>query len=122
MKDSPRNQFEFEARFASVAADETCGGEAEEGAGAAGRDQSAREWLLDRAHPHAHGGGRVATRLLRFVRETVEPGTTVNADGWPCYSLLVGQGCPHDVIVLHDPRLAGKLLPPVDRIASLFNR
>ena len=60
--------------------------------------------------------------LPGFVREAVEPGTTVHADGWPGYSQPKGLGYPHEVAVLRDAQLEGQLLPPVHRIASLFKR
>ena len=63
-----------------------------------------------------------AASLLGFVREAVEPGTTVHTDGWPSYSPLESLGYPHEVTVLRDPTVAGQLLPQVHRIASLFKR
>ena len=63
-----------------------------------------------------------ARSLLDFVREAVEPGTTVHTDGWSSYSQLEDLGYPHEVTVLRDPRLATQLLPHVHRIASWFKR
>lgn len=63
-----------------------------------------------------------ARSLLGFVREAVEPGTTVHTDGWPSYVPPEELGYRHEVTVLRDPKLAGQLLPHVHRIAALFKR
>ena len=63
-----------------------------------------------------------AQSLLEFVREAVEPGSTVYTDGWPGYAQLEGLGYRHEVTVLGNPKVAGQLLPHVQRVASLFKR
>lgn len=114
-----------------VEVDETYVGGAEEGV--RGR-QSVTKTLVAiavEAPEDGSGIGRIRMRvvadasarsLLGFVREAVEPGTTVHTDGSPSYVTLEELGYPHEVTVLRDPKLAAQLLPHVHRIASLLKR
>jgi len=63
------------------------------------------------------------TSLLPFVREVVEPGSTVLTDGWGGYNRLPEQGYLHRATVVStswDP--ADPSMPGVHRIASLLKR
>ena len=61
--------------------------------------------------------------LLAFLRDTVEPGSTVITDGYVGYKNVAGAGYHH---VPHNISAAGvqahTLLPAVHRVASLFKR
>ena len=114
-----------------VEVDETYVGGAEEGVRGRQTVTKALVAIALEAPEDGSGIGRIRMRvvadasaasLLGFVREAVEPGTTVHTDGWPSYSPLEGLGYAHEVTVLRDPKLAGQLLPHVHRIASLFKR
>ncbi|MCY4535761.1 MAG: IS1595 family transposase [Bryobacterales bacterium] len=116
---------------ARVEVDETYVGGAEEGVRGRQTVTKALVAIAVEAPEDGPGIGRIRMRvvadasaasLLGFVREAVEPGTTVHTDGWPSYSPLEGLGYPHEVSVLRDPKLAWQLLPHVHRIASLFKR
>jgi len=114
-----------------VEVDETYVGGAEEGVRGRQTVTKALVAIAVEAPEDGSGIGRIRMRvvadasarsLLGFVREAVEPGTTVHTDGWPSYVSLEELGYPHEVTVLRDPKLAGQLLPHVHRIASLFKR
>ena len=114
-----------------VEVDETYVGGAEEGVRGRQTVTKALVAIALEAPEDGSGIGRIRMRvvadasaasLLGFVREAVEPGTTVHTDGWPSYSPLEGLGYAHEVTVLRDPKLAGQLLPHVHQIASLFKR
>jgi hypothetical protein len=60
---------------------------------------------------------------MAFVKEHVEPGSTVITDGWPPYRNVVKLGYPH---VPHDISKSGKqaheLLPACHRVSALLKR
>ena len=114
-----------------VEVDETYVGGAEEGVRSRQTVTKALVAIAVETPEDGAGIGRIRTRvvadalaasLLGFVREAVEPGSTVHADGWPSYAPLQELGYAHEGTVLRDPRLAGQLLPHVHRIAALFKR
>ena len=71
-----------------------------------------------RVIPDASGGS-----LHGFVKDSVEPGSTVHTDGWPGYSGLGKEGYDHEVTRLRgNLKNAGKLLPRVHRVISLLKR
>ncbi|MGH8524989.1 MAG: IS1595 family transposase [Gammaproteobacteria bacterium] len=64
-----------------------------------------------------------AQSLLPFVKEAVEPGSTVVTDGWEGYHGLEGRGYLHEVKVIRGSgKTASALLPRVHRVASLLKR
>ena len=114
-----------------VEVDETYVGGAEEGVRGRQTVTKTLVAIAVEAPEDGSGIGRIRMRvvadasarsLLGFVREAVEPGTTVHTDGWPSYVSLEELGYLHEVTVLRDPKLARQLLPHVHRIASLFKR
>jgi len=64
-----------------------------------------------------------AESLHPFVKDCIEPGSTVHTDGWKGYHGLDRLGYDHEVTVLRG-RLkdAGKLLPRVHLVVSLLKR
>jgi len=63
------------------------------------------------------------TSLAGFVRETVEPGSTVHTDGWPAYNGLSAMGYGHEVTVLDGAgEAASELLPRVHHVVSHLKR
>lgn len=65
-----------------------------------------------------------ASRSLKaFVREVIEPGSTVITDGWEGYDGLTGLGYRHRPRVIRGSgKTASRLLPRVHRVASLLKR
>lgn len=62
-------------------------------------------------------------QLLPFIRESIEPGSTVHTDGWRGYISVSAAGYRHQVTRLRrTDQLAHELLPRVHRIASLLKR
>lgn len=57
-----------------------------------------------------------ADSLQGFVKDCIEPGSTVHTDGWVGYSRLQKVGYDHEITRRGgDPRLAAKLLPRADQ-------
>jgi len=63
-----------------------------------------------------------AASLEAFVKETVEPGSTIHTDGWEGYDGLVKAGYRHRVTVLRDRPTTPDLLPRVHRVVGLLKR
>jgi transposase-like protein len=64
-----------------------------------------------------------AKTLTRFVRDTCEPGSVIQTDGWGGYRPLPGLGFTHEVTVLsQSPEPAHISMPHVHRVASLLKR
>jgi transposase-like protein len=64
-----------------------------------------------------------ALSLIGLVEATVEPGSTVQTDGWPSYATLPAHGYTHTKTILSasgDP--AHVSMPAVHRVASLLKR
>jgi transposase-like protein len=62
-------------------------------------------------------------QLCGFIRQSVEPGSTVRTDGWQGYRNLPHQGYRHDRVVQQkSAETPSELLPGVHRIASLLQR
>ena len=62
-------------------------------------------------------------RLLSFVKDALEPGSTVITDGWEGYEGLKEAGYKHKVRVISGGgKTASALLPRVHRVASLLKR
>jgi len=62
-----------------------------------------------------------AEDLLPFVKEAIEPGSTIISDGWQPYSKLESMGYRHEVVQNIDGK-TDNLLPHVHTIASLIKR
>jgi len=84
------------------------------------------------AQVNGEGIGRIRLRriphasspsLLSFVKDAVEPGSTVITDGWEGYEGLKEAGYKHKVRVISGSgKTASALLPRVHRVASLLKR
>ena len=111
-----------------VEVDETYWGGQEEGV--VGRQTQDKALIAIAAQEDGKGIGRVRLRripdasrqsLHGFIRQSVEPGSTVRTDGLHAYLGL--EGYLHDRRVQGpDPEAAGKLMPRVHRVASLLKR
>jgi transposase-like protein len=111
-----------------VEVDETYWGGKEEGV--VGRQTQEKALIAIAAQEDGKGIGRVRLRripdasrqsLHGFIRQSVEPGSTVRTDGLNAYLGL--EGYTHDRRVQGpDPEAAGKLMPRVHRVASLLKR
>ena len=62
-----------------------------------------------------------APSLEGAIKEGVEPGSTVQTDGWGGYGRLLELGYVHEVI-RQDAALGKNMLPKVNRVASLLKR
>ena len=61
--------------------------------------------------------------IMAFVRNSIEPGSTVRTDGLNSYLALVSEGYAHDRVVQRSSKeKADELLPGVHRVASLLKR
>jgi transposase-like protein len=64
-----------------------------------------------------------AESLMPFIKETIEPGSTVHTDGWLGYLPVAGAGYDHEVTFLKGKKkTASELMPRVHRVASLLKR
>jgi transposase-like protein len=64
-----------------------------------------------------------AASLVRFVTDTIEPGSVVLTDGWKPYSRIVGAGYIHKPTVISTSRDPAHVsMPGVHRVASLAKR
>jgi len=64
-----------------------------------------------------------AASLMGFVKEAIEPGSTVHSDGWPGYDPLERTGYAHEITFLKGKtESASELMPRVHRVASLLKR
>lgn len=100
--------------------------------GADGRHVEKKSIVVIAAEEAGAGIGRIrlrrisdvsAAQLLPFIRESIEPGSTVHTDGWRGYISVPQAGYHHQVTRLRrTDRLAHELLPRVHRIASLLKR
>src|SRR6266513_3750240 len=110
-----------------VEVDETYVGGVEEGT--RGRQTERKALVVIAAQEDGPGIGRIRMRrildasaesLLPFVKEVIEPGSTVHTDGWLGYLPVETAGCDHE-----DTFLKGKkdtpsaLMPRAHRVASL---
>jgi transposase-like protein len=111
----------------TIEVDETYLGAAE--AGVRGRETRRKALIAVAAQAEGRGIGRIRMRriadassqsLIPFVRESIEPGSTLHTDGWPAYTGLESRGYHHQVTVLHGS--ASELLPRVHRVVSLLKR
>jgi len=64
-----------------------------------------------------------AQSLVRFVQDSVEPGSVVHSDGWLGYLPLEKKGYEHEVTFLSGKKKTpSKLMPRVHRVISLLKR
>jgi transposase-like protein len=113
-----------------VEVDETYLGGLQEGA--RGRQTERKSLIVIAAQEDGPGIGRIrmkritdasALSLTGFVKETIEPGSTVHTDGWLGYDPLQGMGYDHQITFLKGKKKpASELMPRVHRIASLLKR
>jgi len=113
-----------------IEVDETYVGAPEEGT--RGRKTASKAIVAIAVEKDGRGFGRVRLRrirdvsadsLLGFVCNTVEPGSTIQTDGWRGYTGLAGAGFQHQVTVIStgtDP--AHVVMPRVHKVASLLKR
>jgi transposase-like protein len=77
----------------------------------------------DRPDPHAAHPDASAQSLISFIRDAIEPGSTVHSDGWLGYDPVGAAGYDHEVTYLKGKKqTASELMPRVHRVASLLKR
>jgi transposase-like protein len=115
----------------NVEVDETLlGGVAE---GPRGRGGKGKALIAIAAQEDRTGIGRIrlaripdasAASLHGFIKQTIDPGSTVHTDGWESYTGIEKQGYHHEVTVLRGrgKNAATELLPRVHLVASLLKR
>ena len=114
----------------AVEVDETYVGGVEPGK--AGREHGNKALVAIAAQVDGDGIGRIRLRripdassrsLEAFVKEAIEPGSTVITDGWEGYPGVKELGYKHKVRVISGSgKTASALLPRVHRVASLLKR
>lgn len=60
--------------------------------------------------------------LIAFIKDNIEPSSTIITDGWPSYNELVAKGYQHKVQKARVKEDDDEVLPNVHRIASLLKR
>jgi transposase-like protein len=113
-----------------VEVDETYLGSLEEGV--RGRETKRKALIVVTAQEDGRGIGRIRMRrvrnasaesLVRFVEESVEPGSVVHTDAWLGYDPLESKGYRHKITFLKGrTKSPSELLPRVHRIISLLKR
>lgn len=113
-----------------VEVDETYWGSEEEGV--FGRQTERKALIAVAVEENGVGMGRIRMRrvrdasaasLVRFVEESVEPGSTVHSDGWQGYKPLAKKGYRHSIVLVSGRRKqASELLPRVHKAISLLKR
>src|SRR5271165_2388269 len=114
----------------TVEVDESYLGGAEEGV--RGRQTEDKALIVVGAEEDGRGIGRIRLRhiadassssLLPFVKDSIEPGSTVHTDGWLGYIPLEANDYRHRITYLKDhAEQASDLLPRVHRVFSLLKR
>jgi transposase-like protein len=113
-----------------VEVDETMVGGLEEGV--AGRQTESKALVVIAAQADGPGTGRIrmqviedasAASLHSFVKDCIDPGSTIHTDGWQGYAGLETRGYQREITRLRGRRKeASKLMPRVHRVASLLKR
>lgn len=113
-----------------VEIDETYVGGPEEGK--RGREIEKKSIVVVAAEKNGRAIGRIrlkrvidvsAESLLAFIRETVEPGSTIHTDGWRGYSGLPAAGYKHYVTNISGGKeRAHEVMPRVHKVAALLKR
>ena len=61
--------------------------------------------------------------LMPFIKDAIEPGSTIHTDGWLGYLPVEAAGYDHEVTFFKgNKKSASELMPRVDRVASLLKR
>lgn len=96
--------------------------------GDAGRQEKAWCWLRKRrTERKSEGSGwcgspdASAANLLAAISQTIEPGTTIQTDGWKGYGELGKHGYGHEIIH-HTGEVGENLLPRINLTISLLKR
>jgi len=113
-----------------VEVDETMVGGLEEGV--AGRQTESKALVVIAAQADGPGTGRIRMQVIAdasadslhpFVKDCIEPGSTIHTDGWQGYAGLETRGYQREITLLRGRRKeASKLMPRVHRVASLLKR
>lgn len=100
--------------------------------GIRGRHTGRKTLIVIAAQEDGPGIGRIRMRrisdasaesLLSFIKEAIEPGSTVHTDGWLGYAGLGAAGYDHEITFLKGKKTtASELMPRVHRVASLLKR
>ena len=100
--------------------------------GVAGRQTESKALVVIAAQADGPGIGRIRMRMIEdasaeslhpFVRDCIEPGSTIHTDGWQGYAGLETKGYQREITVLRGRRKeASKLMPRVHRITGLLKR
>ena len=76
-----------------------------------------------RAHPSAPNQDGSAKSLRQFIRETIEPGATIQTDGWRGDAGLADTGDPHRITVSSAGlEQAHEVMPRVPTVVALLTR
>jgi len=113
-----------------VEVDETMVGGLEEGV--AGRQTESKALVVIAAQTDGPGTGRIRMRVIEdasaaslhsFVKDCIDPGSTIHTDGWQGYAGLETKGYQREITRLRGRRKeASQLMPRVHRVASLLKR
>ena len=113
-----------------VEVDETMVGGLEEGV--AGRETESKALVAIAAQADGPGTGRIRMQVIKdasaaslhsFVKDCIDPGSTIHTDGWQGYAGLETKGYQREITRLRGRRKeASKLMPRVHRVASLLKR
>ena len=113
-----------------VEVDETMVGGLEEGV--AGRQTESKALIVIAAQVDGPGTGRIRMRVIEdasaaslhaFVKDCIDPGSTIHTDGWQGYAGLETKGYQREITRLRGRRKeASELMPRVHRVASLLKR
>lgn len=110
-----------------IEVDETYVGGLEEGV--RGREKADKAIVVIAAQVDGKKIGRIRMRrvddasgdsLLSFIKDVIEPGSTVHTDAWRGYYGVEGKGYPHRVSILKES--GPEALPRVHLVASLLKR
>lgn len=114
----------------TVEVDETYVGGEEEGV--RGRETYTKSLVAVAAEEDGEGIGRIrlaripdasGPNLVKFVDQSVEPGSLIHTDGWKGYGGLRAKGYRHEVTNISKSRKeAHEVMPRVHRVASLLKR
>lgn len=114
----------------TIEVDETYVGGVEKGV--RGRQTDTKALVAIAIEEDGEGMGRIRMRsipdasadsLMKFLEESVEPGSLIHTDGWQGYDPVESKGYKHRVTVISgNKKSASELLPRVHRVASLLKR
>jgi transposase-like protein len=100
--------------------------------GTRGRHAGRKTLIVIAAQEDGPGIGRIRMRrtpdasaesLMPFIKDAIEPGSTVHTDGWIGYLPVQAAGYDHEITFLKgQKKTASELMPRVHRVASLLKR